>query len=414
MSPDYHASRGFQTRRFQEEIISDPTQDDYVGWLAENGYDHFEPHGARGDMYYTPQISTLPAKAHPTQWVGDESRKFIQETASGKEPWFLYAGFIHPHPPFAPPKPWHKLYRTPDMPLPFVPENCEQLYTWINRLQNRYKYRDRGIDQNLMRLIKAYYYATISFVDYQVGRIMQSLEQTGQLDNTLIVYSSDHGEHLGDFNCFGKRSMQDASAKVPMVVRYPERFKPRQRCSKAVSLVDLAPTFLEAAGIETRELGLDGVDLATVANGSSQRETVYSQFSMKGQAIYMAVSEQRKYVYSAGDGCEFFFDRKQDPREVSNLANQPAAQKEKAECKGDLLRFLKRSREAAAYDETPAGLDWKQYPHIDETYLQDPDARLIFQDDVNPPHPATGIRLVRPSTKDSIISSLYDYDGTID
>jgi arylsulfatase A-like enzyme len=122
--------------------------------------------------------------------------RFIEEKAAAETPWFLFSSYIHPHPPFAPPKPWHRLYRTNEMPLPFVPDGSEELHTWINRVQNRYKWRDRGIDQNLVRTIKAYCYATISFVDYQVGRILAALEETGQLDNTLIIFASDHGEDL--------------------------------------------------------------------------------------------------------------------------------------------------------------------------------------------------------------------------
>ncbi len=165
-TPDRQALRGFDSRQTQEECTSDPDDDDYVAWLAANGYDYYEPNGARGEMYYIPQVSCLPAEAHPTQWVGNETARFIREKAEGEKPWFLFSSFIHPHPPFAPPKPWHRLYRADQMPLPFVPDRSEELHTWVNRAQNRYKWRDRGIDQNLIRTIKAYCYATISFVDY--------------------------------------------------------------------------------------------------------------------------------------------------------------------------------------------------------------------------------------------------------
>ncbi|MFC1454090.1 sulfatase, partial [Verrucomicrobiota bacterium] len=208
-TPDTRALRGFQSRQTQEEGTSDPEKDDYIAWLRDNGYDYYEPHGARGEMYYIPQVSTLPVEAHPSQWIGNEADRFIRESSAQARPWCLFASFIHPHPPFAPPKPWHKLYRAPAMPLPLAVEHAPDLYTWINRFQNRYKYRDRGLDLNLLRVIKAYYYATISFVDNQLGRILDALERTGQLDDTLIVFTSDHGEHLGDLGCFGKRSMHD-------------------------------------------------------------------------------------------------------------------------------------------------------------------------------------------------------------
>ena len=96
----------------------------------------------------------------------------------------------------------------------------------INRVQNRYKYRDQGFDRNLQRNIVAHYYACISYIDYQIGRLLDDLEQRGILDETMIVFSSDHGELLGDYGCYGKRSMHDAAARVPMLARLPDAMQP--------------------------------------------------------------------------------------------------------------------------------------------------------------------------------------------
>ena len=379
-TPEAHALRGFQSRQSQEECRSDPRSDDYIAWLRDNGFDYYEAHGARGEMYYIPQISTLPAEAHPTQWIGNESVRFIRESTRGTQPWCLFSSFIHPHPPFAPPKPWHKVYRTPDMPLPFVPENSAALHTWINRHQNRYKYRDRGIDVNLVRTIKAYYYATISFIDYQVGRMVQALEEAGQLDRTLILFTSDHGELLGDFNCFGKRSMHDASARVPMLVRFPSRFPAGKRCPTAVSLVDVFPTLLGAGGIPREGVELDGSDMADVLLGRSARQTVYSQSNTAGTALYMAASGKWKYVYSAGDHAEFLFDRLADPNEAVNLARSTECAGRKEEVKQDLLRYLESRGRTEAYTSQGGRLDWRRYAQVDEADMADPDARLLVQD----------------------------------
>ncbi len=351
-----------------------------MAWLKKNGYDYYEPHGARGEMYYIPQISSLPAEAHPTQWIGDQSIDFIREQSADTSPWLLFSSFIHPHPPFAPPKPWHKLYREHEMPLPFVPEGSEELYTWINRFQNRYKHRDRGTDLNLLRVIKAYYYASISFVDYQVGRIAEFLEETGQLDDTLILFTSDHGEHLGDFGCFGKRSMHDASARVPMVVRYPDRFPAGSKCDAATSLCDVFPTLAAAAGVETVGLGLDGTDLAAIVADPDPERVVYSQFEYGEKAIYMAVDSRWKYVYSAGDKAEFFFDREKDPAEAVNLTADPEHQNEKNKMKMKLLKYLELSGAEEAFVKNGGLLEWREYPDLDEEYLNDPDARLLYQD----------------------------------
>ena len=379
-TPDRFAARGFDQRLTQEEACSDPSQDDYVGWLEENGYNYDEPHGTRGEMYYIPQVSLHGEEDHPSQWIGDRSIDFIRDQATADRPWFLFSSFIHPHPPCAPPKPWHKLYRAPDMPLPNVPPASEDLMTWINRRQNRYKHRDQGRDRNLLRTFKAYYYATISFVDYQVGRILAALEESGQLENTLILFTSDHGEYLGDFNCFGKRAMHDPSARVALLARFPERFVGGQRCDAPVSLVDVFPTLARVAGADSGALELDGADLAAAAADGLSRPYVFSQFEAGQRAIYMVVSRQWKYFFSVGDQREFLFDRIGDPAETRNRAGLRSTEATVAELKGALLDHVRRQGPADAVVEIDGRLDWRPYPKLDMSYLDDPDAELLFQD----------------------------------
>ena len=379
-TPERHALRGFDGRLVQEEGCSNPDLDDYVRWLRDHGYDYDEPHGTRGEMYYIPQVSLHGEADHPSQWIGDRSIDFIREQEGAGQPWFLFSSFIHPHPPCAPPKPWHKLYRSPLMPLPNVPPDSESLLTWINRHQNRYKYRDQGIDRNLVRGIKAYYYATISFVDYQIGRILAALEAIGQLDNTLILFASDHGEYLGDFNSFGKRSMHDPSSRVPLIARFSERFAAGMRCEMPVSLVDVLPTCIGAAGGDAADAEPAGIDLAETAAGNTDREYVFSQFSQREKGIYMAVSRRWKYFYSAADQREFLFDRLNDPLETRNRAGLPFVKKEKEAIKQALLEHLRRSGPDDAIEEKAGRLDWKQYPRPDMSYLDDPDVGLLIQD----------------------------------
>jgi len=376
-TPESHALRGFETREEQEEMVDDPAKDDYQAWLFEQSETLLtDPHGVRGEMYYIPQPAQMAAKKHPTNWIGERSVKFINDRTELNQPWMLFSSFVHPHPPFAPPVPWHKLYRAFDMPLPHVPQDWETLLLYINHHQNRYKYRDRGIDQNLLRCMKAYYYACISFVDFQIGKILQSLEKTGQLDRTLILMSSDHGELLGDYNSFGKRSMHDSAARIPMLARWPERFAAGTRCEEPVSLVDVAPTALAAAGLSAQDTAFEGVDLAQVASGQSDRSMVFSQLNRAGDAIYMAVSKEWKYVYSAPDNRAFLFDRQNDPAETSNrigILNDRHKNAEE-EMKTALITFLKEHGETEALD----GDDFKVYPR--QTVSKNPNDGLLIQD----------------------------------
>ncbi|MBU0607775.1 MAG: sulfatase-like hydrolase/transferase, partial [Armatimonadetes bacterium] len=221
-SPDSRKLWGYESRDYSEEGMAN---DDFTAFLRSNGYDHIvDPQGVRSEYYYLPQPSQLPARLHNTTWVADRSLDFLQRRDTDR-PFFLWSSFIKPHPPFEAPVPWNRLYKPTQMPMPFLPDGHEGLLTYWNRLQNRYKWRDRGMDLQLLRTMRAAYYACISLVDYNIGRILQYLRETNQLDNTLILFASDHGELLGDYGSYGKRTMLDPAARVPLLVRYPARFE---------------------------------------------------------------------------------------------------------------------------------------------------------------------------------------------
>ncbi len=404
-TPDQHGLRGFESREHQEEGGSRKMEDlkrcDYLRYLHRKGYKHIcEAFGIRGEMYYIPQPSQVPAADHPTQWIGDRSIDFI-EKQSPRRPWYLYTSFIHPHPPFTPPNPWHKLYRPSLMPMPNLPPDYESLHTFANKFQNRYKYRDQGLDLNLVRLIKAYYYACVSFIDYQVGRIIAALEEAGQLDNTLILFTSDHGELLGDHNCFGKRSMHDGATRIPMLLRYPARFG-KGLCDSPVSLVDLAPTFLSAAGTKIRSHAISGEDLAQVAAGRSSRQAVYAQLALNNgnkpnfarehalfdplskeerrawMSSYMAVTRDWKYVYSAPDNREFLFDRCGDPNETRSRAGVSFCEDALCEMRASMISRLQAGGETAGI----ADGRWRSFTPL--TMDPNPDAHLLIQDMYTP------------------------------
>lgn len=401
-SPDLDALRGFQTREKQEELgVEELDKEPYYKHLKDNGYDYVcEPNGIRGEMYYIPQPSQLPERLHPTQWIGDRTIKFLNEEKDSDQPWYLFSSFIHPHPPFTPPNPWHKIYRSAMMPLPNVPEDVESLHTYVNKCQNRYKYRDQGIDNNLIRNIKAYYYACISFVDYQVGRIVKELEATGQMDNTMIVFTADHGEHLGDYNCFGKRSFHDSAAKIPMIAYMKDKFEGGKICDTPVNLVDLAPTFTNLAGGINQTHSYDGVDLYDIVTGQSDRSIVFGQHAYcdgcdiiadqenkpqkyedndelhrAAASTYMAVSKSFKYFYSAADEKEYLFDKTLDPKETRNKAGLIFHKQELEHMRNKTIEFLKDGGETTGIEKD----NWKVLGKKD--IPDDPDFGLLVQDE---------------------------------
>lgn len=293
---DLYGKMGFERRMTQEEM-SDP-DDDYTKFITNSPYKNvFDYNGMRSEMYYIPQVSQLPAEYHPTQWVGDNSVDFLKNCETDR-PFFLMSSFIHPHPPFAPPAPWNKMYRTVSQE-PYMPENREEFKAFLS---DRFTFEKVGISRQDLSLLKNFYYACISFVDYQISRIIKVLKERGLYDNTVIVFSSDHGDMLGDFASMGKRTMLDGAARIPLLIRLPNgKFELRH---DVCSLVDIAPTLLSFAGIDYDKNQFDGVNLL----GEDRHEEVYSQFSTGEKGTYMVATNKDKLVYIAPEKKYYYFN----------------------------------------------------------------------------------------------------------
>ncbi len=381
-APDRHKLWGFESRDYSEEGAMSP-DDHYCQFLRANGYDHIiEPLGVRSEWYYIPQPSQLPARLHQTTWVADRAIDFLRRRDRTR-PFFLWASFTKPHPPFESPVPWHRLYKPVEMPYPHMPPGYKSLLTFWNRVQNRYKYRDQGFDGVLVRLIRAAYYAAISFVDYNISRILNFLREEDILDDTLVIFTSDHGELLGDFGSYGKRCLLDPAARVPMLVRYPARFDTGGVCHSLASSVDVLPTVLSAAGIPLPE-DIDGVDLAALAAGDATRDAVFSQFQSGPLGCYGIITADYKYFYSAPDGREWLIRRVPGRLGERNLAGNPAYAGVLADLRAQLISRFRQD----GYEDPLDGERWREFPRRDVP--QDPDAWQLFQegapvDDLFPP-----------------------------
>lgn len=305
-TPVLYDDMGFRRRITQEEL-SHPN-DDYTQFICNSQYKNvFDYMGQRADMYYIPQISQLPAEAHPTQWIGDNCVEFIRGCDTEKEPIFLVASFVHPHPPFAPPAPWNKMYRH-KVHEPFIPDDPD---SYEDMLRNKYTCDAIGISPRRLELLNQYYYACISFVDYQIGRIVSELKAKGIYDDTIIVFASDHGDLMGDYGSMGKRTMLDGAARIPFLLRIPGREHSIRQ--DPASLVDIAPTLLSACDIQYDDSEFDGIDLM-----KDEHELVYSQYGNGTLGIYMVTSGKDKLVYSAIGDRYFYFDSLPDEKDKYN------------------------------------------------------------------------------------------------
>lgn len=288
---------GFHSRDVSEE---EPGHvDAYAAFLRDAGYGHVtSPHGIRSEMYYVPQPSQLPARLHHNRWTVDRSLAFLERRDDAK-PFFLMTSFIKPHPPFESPTPWNNLYRGPEMPKPFCPAWSDEVWTYWNHVQNRYKQNDPGPEHRLDRTRAAAYYGCISHIDYELGKLIDHVNE--HAPNTVIIFTSDHGEMLGDYGCAGKRSMLDAAARVPLIVRWPDQRNPGQRVESAASLLDIFPTCLAAAGDEAPRAHDEGRDLAGLAEAPDDDRVVFSQFQRGRYALHLAATTRDKFIRSAPD-----------------------------------------------------------------------------------------------------------------
>ena len=373
-NPQVDAMWGFESRDISEEGARlRGSRNDFHDYLADKGYGHvLEPQGMRSEMYYIPQPSQLPAEHHHSSWVADRAIDFLQRRKRDT-PFFLWASFIKPHPPFESPVPWNKLYRAADMLPPRHPAGFEQLLSYWNHHQNRYKYRDKGYDEMLVRTMKAMYYACISFIDFNLGRILGALGD--EIENTLILYTSDHGEMLGDYGSFGKRTMLNPAAKVPLIIREPMGANAGRRVDKPVSLLDVFPTFAAAARLDIDKPSPEGADLLALAADAGARNYVYSQVGEGNVGLYLIASRDLKYIYSAADNKEWLFDLKIDPQETKNWAGNSRYDRQLREMREALIARFERDGYGMAVQDG----EWREY---EPPAFPNPDSDdgLLFQD----------------------------------
>lgn len=375
---------GFEGLELSEEVNGAPS-DAYRSMLYSNGFEHVKDlHGVRSEMYYIPQVSQVPERLHCDNWLAERSIAFLEKRDRSR-PFFLMTSYIKPHPPFENPVPWNKLYRTSDMPDAFVPENSDDLICYINRYQNVYKYRSQGTDRNLVRTMRAAYYGCVSFIDHTLGKLIRYLDDCGLSEETMIVFTSDHGEMLGDYNCYGKRCFLEPASHIPMIVCDPSAG--HSRVSAPVSLCDVFPTMLSYAGIEPAA-DTYGTDLRRIAREGDPDRTVYGQFSHGGSGLYMARSLRYKYIFSAADNRDWLFDLYEEGLKPKNTFHRLSETLDVSGARRDIADSLKRSLIAHfrknGIHEPFDGDDFRRYPvqmvnPYDDSLLlrQDPSSSLM-------------------------------------
>lgn len=262
--------------------------------------------------------SNLPEAQHSTTWIAERALETIRAW-DGAHGQLLMAGFIKPHHPFDPPAPWDKMYDPAKLTI--LPGWTEKNVPHDLRLSTGY-FPYEKITEAALRRAMAYYYGTISQIDFQVGRMVALLKEKGLYDKTLIVFTSDHGEYLGFHHMLLKSNhMYDPLVKVPLLIKWPGGRRAGEVSDRLVSNIDLAPTLCRAAGLQPAE-AMRGEDLG---EGGPGREIVFCE---AGPNLVMAHTRTHKLILDKNGKRSLFYDLARDPLEMNNLYGAPEAQAE--------------------------------------------------------------------------------------
>ncbi len=267
---------------------------------------------------------------------GKTAQKAIELLKKHKnEPFFLAVGFVRPHVPFVAPKSYFEPYPYKDVKMPEkikgdwddIPKRGINYVTSLNG--------QMSLDQEKKAV--AAYYASVSYMDAQVGKVLKGLKEEGLEDNTIVIFTSDHGFHLGEHDFWMKVSLHEESVRVPMIIKVPG--KKAAVCESFVELLDLYPTIAELAGLKTSG-HLQGASLVKTLDDPDYKVRDMAFSVSQGGRSFLLRSEQWAFIQyneDASEGMELF-DMQKDPKQYTNLAS-------KAEYADLIVLFQKRLRE---------------------------------------------------------------------
>ncbi|MHB9131283.1 MAG: sulfatase family protein [Armatimonadota bacterium] len=303
----------------------------------------------------------LPVRLHNSVWTADRTVDFLNQH-DGRQPFLLAVGFEDPHHPHCVPTDFTERVDPADVPLPdyqegelddkpahFREARCGTLETSAARGAFWVAGQGEGADYRVVtereaRVGRAYYYTLVRLIDQQMGRILEALDRTGQAENTLVIFTTDHGELLGDHGLWMKGPFHyEQLIRIPMLLRWPGGFSGGQRVQSLMSQVDLVPTMLAAADLACPD-DSDGVNLLPLLRGETacarDAALVECVDDPRKLRLKTIVTEDRKLTWYAGSREGELYDLARDPGEKVNRWDDPAYAHDRAQLLGRLLDLL--------------------------------------------------------------------------
>ncbi len=347
---------GYEVFHWSHHPQPDWPENAYTQWLHSKGTSWEELYGGPSTDYIKHGV---PEEFNQTTWCAEKTIEFIRE--KNGEPWFFSYNCFAPHHPFDPPAEFLGQYNPADMPLPKTKTGELENKTTYQQLDGQFAHNDpnaydmgKMTDRNKQEITAAYF-AMVELIDKQVGRMVSALEETGQLENTIVIFMSDHGEMLGDHGFYLKGPhFYDEAVRVPLVFSWKDRFQADLRADCLMELIDIAPTLLEASGLEIPEY-IQGRTLLPILLGQApagqHRDYVFSEYynawtHKHSYGSMLRTREEKMVVYHGTDQGELY-DLKSDPDEFENLWSDASH----AELK---MRMMKACFDASVFTMDPS------------------------------------------------------------
>ncbi len=330
-----------------------PGLEDYYDYLNEVGWGGYSRAHGVGNNDIHPTWSPLPAEHCVDAYVASRAIDYLQlhQQQYADKPFFLFASFPKPHAPYDPPLTMRELYNPRQMKMPLKAK--DDLPRAPGKSIEQITHGWSLFSPEMHQVAKAHYYALVTFQDQQISRILTRLDELGQLQNTIILYTADHGDLTGDFGFWAKSCFYRGSVNVPMIFSAPGAIPIGQVLDDLAGTQDIFPTLAALAGIPLAHK-VDGKDISPQMTGKSQeqiRPYAVSYYNCSPMQGYMIADQKSKFIYNECNGIEELYDLENDPNELNNLIENGKWQEKRQYWKKNLVQWAKENEEWQILDE---------------------------------------------------------------
>ncbi|MFP4105230.1 MAG: sulfatase [Phycisphaerae bacterium] len=325
--------------------------EDYHDFLCENGWGGYERAHGIGNNDVRPCASPLPEELNVDHWVADRTIQRLgeHERDHSDQPFLMWCSFPKPHSPYDPPMGYADMYDPRQVP------ECAGDESMLddrnpNIIRTRTTHAHDSLSPEARRVIKAYYYALTTFHDAQIGRVLSKLEELGLAEDTIVIYTADHGDLMGDFGSWFKQYFLEGSAHIPLIVRTPDGPE-GQRRTQLAGLQDILPTLADLTGCPLDQ-EVHGTSLRPcICDDWPTRELFYGQCNDAPRQAAMVTDGTIKYCWAQENGTEELYNLAEDPQELVNLASRAENETLLAEWRGKLIEQAKRFEDNGLFDD---------------------------------------------------------------